>query len=169
MELFVFCFFFLCVKSDKDLCIARCSTTFRRKADITWRNDDVFSGLIHEEPATFAFSVWGLYVYKTLSDHVLVLCGLYFLYHIFFFFFIQVLYNTVVNTRVKPPSRVANIKAALVKTPEETFVTSVMNNEKNRQHAIASLTRRGETIIRFVVTLWLLFHFRVLYWTQTEE
>ena len=31
---------------------------------------------------SFAFSVWGLYVYKTLSDHVLVLCGLYFLYHI---------------------------------------------------------------------------------------
>ena len=31
----------------------------------------------------------------------------------FFLFFIQVLFNTVVNTRVKPPSRVAKIKAAL--------------------------------------------------------
>ena len=29
-----------------------------------------------------AFSVRGVYVYKTLSDHVLVLCGLYFLYYI---------------------------------------------------------------------------------------
>ena len=28
-----------------------------------------------------AFSVRDVYVYKTLGDHILVLCGLYFLYH----------------------------------------------------------------------------------------